>query len=71
MRAVLVFGLLALAVWVGIEVQTHGVEGAFGGAFAPVEAPEYHTTAQKAGERVQQAMDSSQERLERQLELIE
>jgi hypothetical protein len=71
MRAALVFGLLALAVWVGVEVQTHGIEGAFDGLLAPVEAPEHRTTAQRAGESVQQAHDASQERLERQLEQIE
>jgi hypothetical protein len=71
MRAALIFGLLALAIWVAVEVQTRGVDGAFGGIFAPVEAPEYRTTAQKAGESVQQAYDSSQERIERQLEQID
>jgi hypothetical protein len=71
MRAALLFGLLALAIWVAVEVQTRGVDGAFGGIFAPVEAPEYRSTAQRAGEAVQQAYDGSQERLERQLEQIE
>lgn len=71
-----VFGVLVIVVgiWVGLEVYTEGVRGAFGGAFAalaPAEEgapPEEHRWAgERAGDSVSRAHEEASERRERQL----
>jgi len=68
-------GLIVLAVWVVLEIQTQGTQGAFGGALAgvfspvesvrgePVEPPPRLT--EQVRERVQGSMDQAAERRER------
>ena len=39
MSKALTYGLVVLAIWAWVEIQTQGTEGAFGGALAGVFAP--------------------------------
>jgi hypothetical protein len=67
------FGILVIVVgvWVGAEIYTQGVEGAFGGLFAGFVAPAasdegepdpYRWTGERAGESVGRAHDESEAR---------
>lgn len=65
MGKVMLIGAIVLVVWASLEIQTHGVEGAFNGLFAPVgqeEARAITSTPQRAGERVRAALQEGQER---------
>lgn len=68
-----VFGILLLVVglWVGAEIFTHGVDGAFGGILArggdPATADSAPVT-RRAGDAVRRAYDQSEDRLDRALE---
>jgi len=64
-RILLVLGLA----WVGVEVYTEGVDGAFGGFFSSEKeaeaAVEYVRTPERVGERARQAMQQDEERTRR------
>ena len=69
-------GLLLIVglVWVGVEVMTQGVDGAFGGAFAelqgrePAADPDDHEWAgERARDSVMRASAESEERRKRML----
>jgi len=67
-----VFGFLlfVVAVWVGIEVSTQGVDGAFGGAFSflsdePVPAAEHRWAGERAESAVNRAHDLGEARREK------
>jgi hypothetical protein len=65
MGKILLIGTIVLVVWVSMEIQTNGVEGAFNGLFAPAgmeEAEAITSTPQRAGDRVRQALQQGQER---------
>lgn len=70
-----VFGILfiVVAIWVGLEVYTEGVSGAFGGALVEVglaeaeEAPDAPVT-ERAGRAFSRAYDASVDRVERQID---
>ena len=66
-----VIGLLVtvVGIWAGVEVATHGVDGAFDGAFAREGATsaERVTTPQRAGRAVEAAHGASDERRARML----
>jgi len=66
-----VFGilLLALCVWVAVEVYTNGVDGAFGGIFAQLGAPQTaaaphdgRTLPQRVGAKVQSELQQANDR---------
>jgi len=67
-----VFGILLLvaSLWVGMEIFTEGVDGAFGGLFARKGEPAAASVppTQRARKAVERAYDRSQDRLERVLE---
>ena len=66
-----VIGLLitVVGIWAGVEIATHGVDGAFDGAFAGENASsaERITTPQRAGRAVEAAHAESEERRARML----
>ncbi len=65
-----VFGiaLIVIGIWVGLEVYTKGVGGAFGGIFANAyEAPAERSTPDRAADALQRAYNKSEERVDRQL----
>jgi len=72
-----VFGLLMIVgmAWVGIEVYSKGVEGAFGGIFsnepAMQAAEQLQSTPQRAGERVEEAMRRAEENRNQQLDALD
>ena len=60
--------LVVLAFWVGSELSTHGVEGAFGGIFSSVDArEELRSTPQRIGDRTYKHMKAGEDRVERML----
>ncbi len=71
-----VIGILFIVVgiWVGLEVYTEGVEGAFGGMFAvwtkPLSATDvdyadaYRSNLKRVGDSVQQSLDEGMKRYE-------
>ncbi len=73
-----VIGILFIVagIWVGLEVYTEGVEGAFGGMFAgwtkPLSATdfdldyadEYRSNLKRVGDSVQQSLDEGMKRYE-------
>jgi hypothetical protein len=68
MGKIWVIGAIVVAVWVGLEIQTHGVEGAFNGLFAPAgmeEAEAVTSAPQRAGDKVRQAFQADEERKNR------
>jgi len=73
MRRVFVFLFLIVAIWVGLEVYTQGVGGAFGGLFSDLpgasfaDAPANHSTPDRAADAFQRAYNKSEERVEHQL----
>ncbi len=71
MGKILVIGAIVLVVWVGLEIQSKGVEGAFNGFFAPAgmeEAEAITSTPQRAGDRVRASIQMGEERTKRLLE---
>ena len=63
--------LLVLGIWLGVEVFTEGVDGAFGGIFASGsadEAPPTRSTSERAADSVRRAYSESVDRVDRQLE---
>ncbi len=67
----MVIGAIVLAVWIGMEIQTYGVEGAFNGFFAPAgqeEAKAITSTPQRAGDAVRKALQEGEARNNRLLE---
>lgn len=61
--------LIVLGIWVGVEVYTEGIGGAFGGIFASTfEAPATRSTPDRAADAFQRAYNSSEERVDRLLE---
>jgi hypothetical protein len=71
MGKILVIGAIVLVVWVGLEIQSQGVEGAFNGFFAPAgqaEAEAITSTPQRAGDAVRKALREGEERNNRLLE---
>jgi len=66
--------LMVLGVWVGVEVYSHGVQGAFGGALSGLggqpreERREAISVPQRAGAAVQRAHGEADERRNRLLE---
>ncbi len=70
MGSALKIGAVVLAIWVGFEVHTNGVNGAFGGVFASADTnePEDTTTiTQRAGTSASRAHDEANERRQRML----
>ncbi len=69
-----VFGILLIVVgvWVGMEVYTQGVRGAFGGAFAflaaeppPPPGEEHRWVGERARDSVTRARDEAEQRRNR------
>lgn len=73
MRTAFWFLLFVLLAWTGVEVVTHGVDGAFGGLFAGfrAEAVQERAASERAADAFQRAYDSSTARVDRQLEQID
>ena len=70
MGSALKIGAIVLAIWVGFEVHTNGVNGAFGGVFASADTNEPEATgsiAQRAGTSASLAHDEADERRQRML----
>lgn len=68
-----IFGILVIVagIWVGLEVFTEGIDGAFGGLFrepagaeepAPVERLDRRTVPQRVGDRVNSIFRADEER---------
>jgi len=73
MGKVMMIGAIVLVVWAGLEIQTHGLEGAFNGIFASAgqkEAEAITSTPQRAGDRVRAALQQGEERNNRMLREI-
>jgi hypothetical protein len=73
MGKVVMIGAIVLVIWAGLEIQTHGVEGAFNGIFAPAgqkEAEAITSTPQRAGAKVTRAFQQDEERKNRMLREI-
>jgi hypothetical protein len=70
---ILGIGFIVVGIWVGLEVYTEGVAGAFGGLFerlAPAsafEAPAERSTPDRAVDAFQRAYDQSEGRVDRAL----
>ena len=61
--------MIVLAIWVGAEVYTNGIDGAFGGLFASAfEAPANRSTPDRAADAFQRAYNKSGDRVDRMLE---
>jgi len=60
--------LVVLAIWAGSEIYTKGIGGAFGGLFASFEAPADRSTPDRAADAFQRAYNTSEARVEHQLE---
>ena len=70
MGSALKIGAVVLAIWVGFEVHTNGVNGAFGGVFASAhtdEPEDTRTVTQRAGTSASRAHDEANERRQRML----
>jgi hypothetical protein len=71
MGKILIIGAIVLVIWVGLEIQNNGIEGAFNGFFAPAgqaEAEAITSTPRRAGQAVQNAFDQDEARKNRLLE---
>ncbi len=68
MGRILGLALVVLAIWVGAEVYTHGVGGAFGGLLSSLEAPADRSTPDRAADAFQRAYNTSERRVDQQLE---
>ncbi len=61
--------LMVLALWIGVEVYTEVLHGAFGGLFGSAfEAPADRSTPDRAADAFQRAYNTSEERVDRALE---
>ena len=61
--------LIVGAVWVGAEVYSEGLNGAFGGIFASTfDAPAHRPTHERAVDAFQRWHNKSEERVERMLD---
>ncbi len=70
MGNVLKIAAIALMVWVGFELHTNGVNGAFGGIFASAESSEPEDTgtiSQMAGNSASRAHQQADDRRQRML----
>ncbi|HXV37650.1 MAG TPA: hypothetical protein VEC18_10905 [Myxococcota bacterium] len=70
MGRIAIIGAVVLAVWVGLEIQNKGIEGAFNGLFAPAgqaEAEAAMSAPQRAGNAVLEAHREADERQRRAL----
>jgi hypothetical protein len=71
MGRILGIGILALGIWIGLEVYNEGVDGAFGGAFSDVasslEAPAERSTPDRAADAFQRAYNKSESRVDQAL----
>lgn len=70
MGSALKIGAAVLAIWVGFELHTNGVNGAFGGVFASANSSEPEdtsSTAQRVGTSASRAHDEANERRQRML----
>ena len=71
MGKILIIGVIVLIVWAGLEIQSNGIEGAFGGFFAPAgqkEAEAITSTPQRAGNSVRKALQQDEARTNRLLD---
>jgi len=60
---------LVLGIWIGVEVYTEGIDGAFGGILGSgTEVSEARSTPERARDAFQRAYDQSEERVNRQLD---
>jgi hypothetical protein len=74
MGKIWIIGTIVLVVWVELEIQTKGLEGAFNGLFAPAgqeEAEAITSTPRRAGERVHEAFRQDEARKTRLLDQID
>lgn len=74
--------IIVIAIWVGIEVYTQGIDGAFGGVFASLSSnetqpdqnsaqqtpTENRTVPRRVGDRVQEHLDQGAARIDEQAE---
>ncbi len=61
--------MIVSAIWLGAEVYTKGVDGAFGGFFASAfEAPANRSTPDRAADAFQRAYNKSADRVDQMLE---
>ncbi len=70
MGSVLKIAAIVLVLWVGFELHTSGVDGAFGGIFASANSSESEDTrsiSQRAGNSASQAHQQADERRQRML----
>ena len=70
MGSVLKIAAIVLVLWVGFELHTHGVDGAFGGMFASAnssESKDTRTVSQRAGNSAAQAHQQADERRQKML----
>jgi len=71
MGRIVIIGAIVVAIWVGLEIQNNGIEGAFNGLFAPAgqeEAERVTSTPKRAGQAVQNSFDQDEARKIRLLE---
>ena len=70
MGSVLKIAAIVLAFWVGFELHTNGVNGAFGGIFASANSSEpedTRSTAKRVGSSASRAHQEADERRQRML----
>jgi hypothetical protein len=70
MGSALKIAAAVLAVWIGFELHTNGVNGAFGGIFASANSSEpedTRSTVQRAGSSASRAHQESDDRRQRML----
>jgi hypothetical protein len=70
MGSVLKIAAIVLVIWVGFEVHTNGVDGAFGGIFASANSSKSEdkgTLPRRAGNSASQAHQQADERRQRML----
>lgn len=68
MGRIIALAFVVLAIWVGAEIYTKGVGGAFGGLLSSLDAPADRSTPDRAADAFQRAYNTSEERVDRQLE---
>ncbi|HEX9813420.1 MAG TPA: hypothetical protein VGB31_00570 [Myxococcota bacterium] len=71
MGKILIIGAIVLVIWVGLEIQNNGIEGAFNGFFAPAgqeEAERVTSTPKRAGQSVQNSFNEDEARKNRLLD---
>lgn len=66
MGRLLAIVLIVLGIWVGTEVYTKGVGGAFGGLLgSAIEPPASRSTPDRAADAFQRAFNKSEQRVDR------